>query len=74
MNTSDKNDYWGLGKQSKDVRFGIQIEKDNHLWMPRLRMAILELATVGDMLVAIGGNAGLGGVTAEVESYDQGWH
>jgi len=26
------------------------------------------------MLVAIGGNAGLGGVTAEVESYDQGWH
>jgi hypothetical protein len=28
------------------------------------------LATVGDMLVAIGGNAGLGRVTAEVESYD----
>jgi hypothetical protein len=41
LNTSDKNDYWGLGKQSKDVGFGIQIEKDNHLWMPRLRMAIL---------------------------------
>jgi hypothetical protein len=29
------------------------------------------LATVGDMLVAIGGNAGLGGVTAEGESYDE---